>query len=57
VKLTVQKGTSAAVHLAVRARSIRKGEYQLVHVRETIDQKVIGGLAFVIVTQEKETRQ
>jgi hypothetical protein len=52
LELRVPRGTSAPVYAAVRAKNLAKDEYQLVHLVERSEDKVIGGLAFVMVSEK-----
>ncbi|MBS0562765.1 MAG: hypothetical protein JSR21_22165, partial [Proteobacteria bacterium] len=49
LELKVPRGTSAGVHVAVRAPALRKGTYQLVTVSERSGDYVLGGLGLVLI--------
>lgn len=58
LKMQIPKGTSAGLHVAVRAKNIAAKEYQFIHIVEHTGQEVLGGLGFVVVgnaSTEKET--
>jgi hypothetical protein len=50
----VPRGTSSAVYASIRARKLGTDEYQLVRFVEKVNDKVLGGLAFVVVSGGKE---
>lgn len=50
--LAVRRGTSTAVHLAVRAKGLPENEYELVRIVERDGDRVLGGLGFVVVAQK-----
>jgi hypothetical protein len=54
LELRVERGTSAAVHLSVRAEGLAKDEYQLVRVTEQSGDSLLGGFAAVVVRDRKE---
>jgi hypothetical protein len=56
LEVRVARGTSAAVHLSIRARDLAPGEYHLVHVTERMGDRRLGGLAFVVIAAGKEGR-
>jgi hypothetical protein len=53
VRLKVARGTSTGVFISVRARGLRTGEYQLLHVAERRGDQLLGGLGLVVVGPEK----
>ena len=57
IELRVPRGTSAAVHVAVRAKHLSEHEYQLVQIVERTKDKVIGGLGFVVVAEKAEKKE
>lgn len=56
LELHVKRGTSTAVHATVRARALGKDEYQLVRIVERGQDKVLGGLAFIVVGDGEEKK-
>jgi len=54
IELRVPRGTSAAVHATVRARNLTHDEYQLVQIVEWSENKILGGLGVVVVSDRKE---
>ncbi len=50
MEVRVSKGASTAVFASIRARDLAPGEYQLVHLVERNADKVVGGLAFVVIS-------
>jgi hypothetical protein len=54
LELRVARGTSAAVHVAVRAKNLGKDEYQLIRIVERSKEKVLGGLGILVVSERKE---
>ena len=57
LELRVPRGTSAPVYAAVRAKNLAKDEYQLVQIVERSKDKVLGGLAFVVVSGKTERKE
>jgi hypothetical protein len=55
LEVRVPRGESTAIYASVRARELAKDEYQLVRVVERGHGRVLGGLAFVVVPERKET--
>lgn len=51
LELKVPRGTSTAVFAAIRAKRLAKGEYQMVHIVERDQERILGGLAFVVVSE------
>lgn len=47
--MRIPKGTSAGLHVAIRAKSLAAGEYQFIHIVERAGDEVLGGLGFVLV--------
>ncbi|TMC48917.1 MAG: hypothetical protein E6J20_18365 [Chloroflexi bacterium] len=54
LELRVPHGSAAAVQVAVRAKNLAEGEYQLVRVVERQGDTVLGGLALVVISDRKE---
>jgi hypothetical protein len=54
LELRIPRGTSAAVYANVRSRGLRAGEYQVIHIVERMDDDIVGGMAYVVVSDEKE---
>jgi hypothetical protein len=50
----VPRGTSAAVYALIRANKLMEGEYQLVNITERSEDRVLGGLGFIIIPASKE---
>jgi hypothetical protein len=57
LELRVPRGTSAAVHAAIRAKNLAANEYQLVQIVERVEDKVLGGLCLVVVSAKTERRE
>ncbi len=55
IKLHVPKGTSTAVHVTVRARNLTENEYQFIQIVERSEDKVLGGLGLVVVSEKPAT--
>src|SRR5260221_579252 len=53
LELRVPRGESTAVFASIRTKELAAGEYQLVRFIERSGEKVLGGLAFVIVPPKK----
>ncbi len=51
LQLELGRGTSTAVYARVRAHHLNPGEYQLVHVTEHSKHKLVGGLAFIVISE------
>jgi len=56
IDVQVKRGTSMAVYASVRATSLAKGEYQLVTVTERRDGRILGGIGFIVLADEREAR-
>jgi hypothetical protein len=54
LELTAHRGTSAGCSVRVRSHGLRAGEYELVNGVERSGDRVLGGLAFVVVGGEEE---
>ncbi len=52
LEVRVPRGTSTAVHVAVRAKNIAKNEYQLIQIVERAKDKVLGGLGVVVISEQ-----
>jgi hypothetical protein len=57
IELDVPRGTSAAVHVTVRAKTLATNEYQMVQIIEQSKDKVIGGLGLVVISEKIEKRE
>lgn len=57
IKLHVPRGTSTAVHVAVRAKNIAENEYQLVQIVELSKEKVLGGMGLVLVSEMRKRKE
>lgn len=55
--LHVPRGTSAAVHVTIRAKNIAENEYQLVQIVERSRDQVLGGLGLVVVSEKTERKE
>jgi hypothetical protein len=53
LEVSVGKGQSTAVFASIRAKNLARDEYQLVRLTERSDEKLLGGLGFVVVAQRK----
>ncbi len=51
LELRVPRGQAAAVYASIRAKQLTADEYQLVHLVERNADKIVGGLAFVVVAE------
>lgn len=49
IELHVPRGTSAGVFASLSARGLAKDEYQLVHLVERSEDRILGGLSYVMV--------
>lgn len=49
VRLHVRRGAAAAVYAAFSADGLQPGQYQLVHVVERNQGKVVGGVSYVVI--------
>jgi hypothetical protein len=54
IELNVPRGTSAAVYALIRAKTLAEGEYQLVNITERSEDRVLGGLGFIVVPASME---
>lgn len=57
LRMHIPKGTSAGLHVAIRANNLAAGEYQFIHIVERAGDEVLGGLGFVVTgnaSTEKE---
>lgn len=57
IELRVPRGTSAAVHVTVRAKNLAENEYQLVQIVERSKDMVLGGLGLVVVSEKTEKKE
>ena len=57
LEVRVPRGTSAAVHVAVRAKSLPKNEYQLIQIVERAKDKVLGGLGLVVISEKVSRKE
>jgi hypothetical protein len=53
IEVHVPKGTSAGVFASIHATGLEKDEYQLVHLVERSDDRVLGGLSYVMIHSQK----
>lgn len=58
-ELTMQipKGTSAGLHVAIRAKNLAAKEYQFIHIVEREGEKLLGGLGFVVVGHARNKKE
>lgn len=49
LRVSLRRGTAAAVYAAFSADGLRPGQYQLVHIIERSQGKVVGGVSYVVV--------
>jgi len=54
LEIRVPKGESRAVYASIRAKGLAQNEYQLVRITERSGDKLLGGLAFLVVPERKE---
>lgn len=57
LRLEISKGTSAAVHVGIRASDMASKEYHFIHIVERAGDEIIGGLGFVVVGQAANVRE
>jgi hypothetical protein len=57
LKLRVPRGTSAAVHMTVRAKALADNEYQLVQIVERSKNAILGGLGLVVVPEKASKKE
>ncbi|CAN7702748.1 hypothetical protein LJR289_005702 [Pseudoduganella sp. LjRoot289] len=57
VRLHVRRGTAAAVYAAFSNDGLEPGQYQLVHVVERNQGKVVGGVSYVVVRPHEGDRK
>ena len=57
LRLQVPRGTSAPVYVYLHAHHLSHQEYQLVHVTEHANGKVVGGVSYVIVNRLSKQEQ
>lgn len=56
IELTVPRGGSAGVYVALSARRLDPGHYQLVHIVERSEDKVLGGVSYVVYQPASQTQ-
>jgi hypothetical protein len=56
LEMRVARGTSAPVYAAIRSRGLSYGQYQVVRIMERDGDRVLGGIAFVVVASHEEER-
>lgn len=54
LEVRIARGTSTAVHVAVRADRLPRDRYQLIRITEHDEQRLLGGLGLVVVAADKE---
>jgi hypothetical protein len=54
LRLRIPRGTSVAVYASIRAKTLLRGEYQLVNIIERSGDLILGGLGFIVVPEGKE---
>lgn len=57
IELRIPRGTSTAVQMAVRVKNLAHNEYQLVQIVERSENKVLGGLGIVVVSEKTEKKE
>ena len=57
IELDVSRGTSAAVHVAIRPKNLAENEYQLVQIVERLKDKALGGMGLVVISERKERKE
>jgi len=56
LRVSLPRGTAAAVYAAFSADGLRPGQYQLVHIIERSQGKVAGGVSYVVVQREGDKK-
>jgi hypothetical protein len=56
LRVSLRRGTAAAVYAAFSADGLRPGQYQLVHIIERSQGKVAGGVSYVVVQREGDKK-
>jgi hypothetical protein len=54
LELQVRQGTSTGIYALIRATKLAQGEYQLVNIIERSEERILGGLGFIVVPEGKE---
>lgn len=54
IEIDVPKGTSSPVFVALNAAKLNAGNYQVVHVVERLQGKIVGGVTYVVVNPMTE---
>lgn len=57
LNMCIPKGTSAGLHVAIRAKGLAAREYQFIHIVERSGDQVLGGLGFVVVGQASKEKE
>jgi len=57
IELRIPRGTSTAVYVTVRAKNLAHNEYQLVQIVERSEDKILGGLGVVVVSDKTEKKE
>jgi hypothetical protein len=53
IEMHVPRGTSAGVFASIHAEELANDEYQLVHLLERSDDRVLGGVSYVVVSRHE----
>jgi hypothetical protein len=57
LELRIPRGTRAAIHVAIRAPDLAKGEYALVRIAEQDGDRTLGGYTFIVLSNRKGGRK
>ena len=57
LKLHVARATSVPVFVTVQADAIEPGHYQLIHVIEEVDGRIVGGVSYVLANHTHQQEQ
>lgn len=57
LEVLVPRGTTLPVFVTVHAAALAHGEYQLVHLVEQVDGKVVGGVSYVVLNAQDKEQQ
>jgi hypothetical protein len=54
LRVSLRRGTAAAVYAGFSADGLRPGQYQLVHIIERSQGKAVGGVSYVVVQPDRQ---
>ncbi len=57
LKLEIKRGTSVPVFVSVQAHALEPQHYQLIHIVEEVDARVVGGVSYVLVNHVHQQEQ